>query len=84
MNQLYVYIYLLFFRFPSHLVHHRALGRFNAELYSRFSLVIYFIIVVVAVQSLSHVQLFVTPWTAAHQASLFFTIFQSLLILMSI
>ena len=25
--------------------------------------------VVVVVQSLSHVQLFVTPWTAAHQAS---------------
>ena len=32
-----------------------------------------------SVQSLSHVQLFVTPWTAAHQASLFFTILQSLL-----
>ena len=29
--------------------------------------------------SLSHVQLFVTPWTAAHQASLSFTISQSLL-----
>ena len=36
------------------------------------------------VQSLSHVQLFVTPWTAAHQASLSFTISQSLLKLMSI
>ena len=32
----------------------------------------------------SHVQLFVTPWTATHQASLFFTISQSLLKLMSI
>ena len=32
----------------------------------------------VVVQSLSHVQLFVTPWTAAHQASLSFTISQSL------
>ena len=31
------------------------------------------------VQSLSHVQLFVTPWTAAHQASLSFTISQGLL-----
>ena len=30
--------------------------------------------VVVVVQSLSHVQLFVTPWTAAHQASLPLTI----------
>ena len=31
------------------------------------------------VQSLSHVWCFVTPWTAAHQASLFFTISRSLL-----
>ena len=36
------------------------------------------------VQSLSHVQLFVTPWIAAHQASLSITISQSLLKLMSI
>ena len=36
------------------------------------------------VQLLSHVQLFVTPWTAAHQASLSFTIFWSLLKLTSI
>ena len=36
------------------------------------------------VQSLSHVQLFATPWTATWQASLFFTISQSLLKLMSI
>ena len=35
------------------------------------------------VQSLSHVQLFVTPWTAAHQASLSITNCQSLLKLMS-
>ena len=39
---------------------------------------------VVVVQSLSRFQLFVTPWTAAHQASLPFTISQSLLKLMSI
>ena len=38
----------------------------------------------VAVQSLSHVRLFATPWTAAHQASLSFTISQSLLKLISI
>ena len=36
------------------------------------------------VQSLSRVQLFATPWTAAHQASLSFTVFQSLLKFMSI
>ena len=38
----------------------------------------------VVVQSVSHVQLFITPWTAACQAPLSFTIFWSLLILMSI
>ena len=38
----------------------------------------------VVVQSLSHVQLSVTPWTAARQASLSFTISQSLLKFMSI
>ena len=38
----------------------------------------------VVVQSLSCVQLFVTPWTAALPATLSFTIFQSLLKLMSI
>ena len=36
------------------------------------------------VKSLSHVQLSATPWTAAHQASLFITNSQSLLKLMSI
>ena len=37
-----------------------------------------------SVQSLSRIWLFVTPWTAAHQASLSITSFQSLLKLMSI
>ena len=37
-----------------------------------------------SVQSLSRVRLFVTPWTATHQASLFITNYQSLLKLMSI
>ena len=40
--------------------------------------------VVAAVQSLSHIRLFVTPWTAAQQVSLSFTISQSLLKLMFI
>ena len=39
---------------------------------------------VVVVQLLSHVRLFVTPWTVACQASLSFTISWSLLKLMSI
>ena len=34
--------------------------------------------VVAVVQSLSRVQLFVTPWSAAHQAPLYFTISQGL------
>ena len=36
------------------------------------------------VQSLSHVQLFSTPWTAARQASLSFTVTQSMLKPMSV
>ena len=42
------------------------------------------ILAVVLVKSLSHVQLFVTPWTAARQASLSITNSWSLLRLMSI
>ena len=41
-------------------------------------------ILVVVVQSPSRVQLSMTPWTAPHQASLSFTISQSLLRLTSI
>ena len=44
----------------------------------------YFLIVLVVAQLLSHVWFLVTPWTAAHQASLFFTVSQSLHKLMSI
>ena len=39
--------------------------------------------IISSVQSFSHVSLFVTPWTAAHQASLSITNSQSLLKLMS-
>ena len=42
------------------------------------------LIVVIVVQSLSRARLFATPWTAAHQTSLSFTISRSLLKLMSI
>ena len=51
-------------------------------LYSSTLLVIIFCIS--SVQSLSHVQFFATPWTAAHQASLSITNSQSLLKLMFI
>ena len=43
-----------------------------------------FILFLSSVQLLSHVQLFATPWTAAHQASLSITNSRSLLKLMSI
>ena len=43
-----------------------------------------FLPTVSSIQSLSHVRLFVTPWTAAHQASLSITNSQSLLKLISI
>ena len=49
----------------------------------RHSLTLSYIFVVI-IQLLSHVLLFETPWTAAQQASLSFTISQSLLKLMSI
>ena len=44
----------------------------------------YYLLLLFVVQSLSHVWLFVTLWTAAHQASLSFTVSWSLLNLMSI
>ena len=56
------------------------MGKRNLEGSSNF-LGFYFDVVA---QSLSHVQLFATPWTAACQVSLSFTIFLSLLKLMSI
>ena len=57
-------------------------GRSDPIFFLRFSLVICCIHFVV--QSLSGVQLFSTPWTAAHQASLSSTNSRSLLRLMSI
>ena len=47
-------------------------------------MIIIHILVVVVDQSLSHVQLFETTWTAAHQGSVSFNISQSLFKLMSI
>ena len=49
-----------------------------------YSLIFNFSLLLAVVQSLSRVQLFTTPWTAAHQASLSITISQSLFKLMSI
>ena len=52
--------------------------------YNRFSLPHYLFHTCIVLQLLSSVRLFVTPWTSAHQASLSFTISQSLLKLISI
>ena len=45
---------------------------------------LHFFYFVVVIQLLTHVRVFVTPWAAAHQASLSFTISRSLLKLMCI
>ena len=56
-----------------------------ASLFQRISLNLFSLVVsIYSVQSVSHVQLFVTPWTAACQASLSTTNSWSLLKLMSI
>ena len=68
---------------PTLLGHQRALS-WAPLLCSSFLLATYFTHQFSSFQSLSHVQLFVTPWTSAHQASLSFTISQSLPKLMSI
>ena len=58
----------------------KGLWAFSSELLWKCPTVFFLLLV----QLLSYVRLFVTPWTAAHQASLSFTISQSLLKLMSI
>ena len=56
----------------------------NLYLLSILALITFVVLFVIVVQSLSHVQLFVTQWTAARQASLYVTIFRSLLKFLSI
>ena len=69
MNQLYIFIYSLCFRFFSHIGHYRVWVE-NSLCYT---------VQLSVVQFLSCVQLFVTPGTAACQASLSITNSQSLL-----
>ena len=52
--------------------------------YSQSDYLFYSFLILPSVQLLSHIRLFATPWTAAHQASLSITNSRSLLILMSI
>ena len=71
--------HLPFLAFPCSLTPCNLVLRFQRFFYWDTSLGFRFL----SVQSLSHVQLFVTPWTAARQASLSITNSQSLLKLMS-
>ena len=82
MIQLYIYMYLVFFQilFPYRSSQSIELS-FQCYILHPCRLSILYL---VAVQSLSHVRLFVIPWTAASQAFLSFTIFKSLFKLMSI
>ena len=61
-------------------------GKAEYQAWRRFKLerLRMWVVTIIVVQSLGCVQLFVTPWTAASQASLSFTISQSLLKLMFI
>ena len=87
MTQLYVYIYLFFFRFFSHKAYYRVLSRIPCAIELVFADYLYIynsVYMLSSVQLLSCVQLFVTPWIAARQASLSITNTWSLLKLMSI
>ena len=69
-----LYIYTLFFRFPSHLDYQRILSRVPcAPQYILISYLFYVVViceVIAAVQSLSCVRLSVTPWSVARQPPL--------------
>ena len=64
-----LYIYSFFFRFFSHIGYPRILSSLCYTVHPCWSSVLY-IVVVVVVQLLSYVRFFVTPGTAAYQASL--------------
>ena len=79
-NQLYIYKYALCFRFFSHIVHYRILSKIPCAIEQ----VVINSFKYQSVQLLSRVQLFVTPWIAARQASLSITNSRSSLQLTSI
>ena len=64
-------IYMFFLRLFSYIIYHRILSRI-AGLFSRSLLIICFTYISAFILSyFSHVCLFVTPWTVAHQVPLF-------------
>ena len=81
MIRLHIHIHALSFSFFSHTGYYTVLSRAPCAVLQYALLVIYFMC---SVQSLSRVQLFSTPWTAARQSSLSITNSRSLLKLMSI
>ena len=90
-TQPHTYMYLFFPKFPSHPGCHLTLSRVPLKAWSlnhwttrEVPVLTVFNDSCVSVQSLSCVGLFVTPWTAACQASLSITNSQSLFKLMSI
>ena len=82
-NQLYMRIHPFFLAFLSYLGHYRALSRVPCAIQRVLTSYLFYTQLWV-VQSLSHVRLFATPWTAEHPAFLPFTISWSLLKLQSI
>ena len=62
----YIHVYLLFFGFPSHLCHHRALSRIPCII--QYVLISYLFYVCVSCSVVS--ESFLTMWTTAHQAPL--------------
>ena len=75
----YLILWFIWFRFPEYFI--PPLGAFG---FGKVVLNFYSVVQLSSVQLLSHVQLFVTPWTTARQASLSITNSRSLLKLMSI
>ena len=69
---------------PRDWIHVSCISCFGRRILYRWAIWEALLMVVVVVQLFSHVRLCMTPWTAAHQASLSFTITWSLLKLMSI
>ena len=63
-------------RFWPFCIYKAAQGTINGKKNKQNSILSFLVVVV---QSLSHVRFFMNPWTAAHQASLSFTIFWSLI-----
>ena len=68
-NQLYLYIYLLFFRFPSRSVEHRALSTVPCAVQQVIISYLFYIVLLLFSPYVMSDPI-TTPWTVAHQAPL--------------